>query len=318
MSFLLPAIFLSSASGFLPESANRLFTVRLEAQQACGNQLCSAKELSSTLTGWFCPEYTATNPATHQRVFCNYDGSWVRSNAAPSDCVFQDKNRCQAAYNNCWNTPSSTCDYFCTCRNYQSSTANRLGSALLDASTSGNDEDQYRLGHSQSEQCPPYLPQAQSQLSPGATGVVCWNKGQFCRYPRFGMNFVCTDYNGVWQLQGAAPTPRPTSRPVQDTCPGYWFIWSGLTRCNRSGRICRYPSWGKNYVCENGFWQSQGPAPTPRPTPAPTNSVTCPPSASYIKLGSFCTQTGQRCDYFEPDRAAFVCSDNGSWAPITW
>merc|ERR1712157_527336 len=94
------------------------------------------------------------------------------------------------------------------------------------------------------------------------------------------------DYNGVWQLQGAAPTPRPTSRPVQDTCPGYWFIWSGLTRCNRSGRICRYPSWGKNYVCENGFWQSQGPAPTPRPTPAPTNSVTCPPSASYIKLGS--------------------------------
>merc|ERR1719330_2264272 len=143
MSYLLPAIFLSSASGFLPESANRMFTVRSEAQQACGNQLCSAKELSSTLSGWFCPEYTATNPATHQRVFCNYDGSWVRSNAAPSDCVFQDKRRCQAAYNNCWNTPSSTCDYFCTCTNYESSTANRLGRQF------GNlaDDEQSRLGH---------------------------------------------------------------------------------------------------------------------------------------------------------------------------
>merc|ERR1719330_556863 len=359
MSYLLPAIFLSSASGFLPESANRMFTVRSEAQQACGNQLCSAKELSSTLSGWFCPEYTATNPATHQRVFCNYDGSWVRSNAAPSDCVFQDKRRCQAAYNNCWNTPSSTCDYFCTCTNYESSTANRLGRQfgnLADDEQSRlghymepvvfeslrgiigrqgaatdydrlddeqprlgrvfihvGDDEQPRLGHSQRDQCPPYLPQAQSQLSPGSLGVVCWNKGQFCRYPSFGMNFVCSDFNGVWQLQGAAPTPRPTSRPVQDTCPGYWFIWGGLTRCNRSGRICRYPSWGKNYVCDNGFWQRQGPAPTPRPTPPPTNAATCPPSASYIRPGSFCTQTGQRCDY---DRAAFECLPTGTWEPL--
>jgi len=322
MSYLLPAIFLSSASGFLPESANRVFFVLNEAQQACGNQLCSAKELSSTLSGWFCPEYTATNPATHQRVFCNYDGNWVRSNAAPSDCVFQDKYRCQAAFNNCWNTPSSTCDYFCTCTNYESSTANRLGRQFGNLA---DDEEQPRLGHSQRDQCPPYLPQAQSQLSPGSLGVVCWNKGQFCRYPSFGMNFVCSDYNGVWQLQGAAPTPRPTS-PVQDTCPGYWYIWSGLTRCDRSGRICRYPSWGKNYVCDNGFWQSQGPAPTPRPTPAPTNPATCPPSASYIRPGSFCTQKGQICSYLLPayrrgghlnlHREAFECSHNGSWREL--
>jgi len=139
------AIFLSSTSGSLPDSANRMFAVRLEAQQACGDTLCSATELSSSLTGWFCPEYTATNPATHQNVFCNNKGNWIRSTAAPANCVFQDKLRCQAAYNNCWNTPSSTCDYYCSCKNYESNSARLLGSA--------RDNDESRLGASRGLDC---------------------------------------------------------------------------------------------------------------------------------------------------------------------
>jgi len=323
---LYPTIFLTSALGLTFEQ-NRLFATKSEALQACPSPLCDASELASNLPGWYCPQFQATNPATHQHVFCNW-GTWIRSTAAPSDCNFANKYQCQAAWNNCWNTPSNQCDQDCTC--YNSATQNRLGASLSYAATS---TDQLELGASPSlghgSQCPGvWLPQSHGQLSPGALGVTCYQKGQLCRYPSYGMNFVCTygyGQGGFWKLQGASPVPSPPSpSPApSNQCPGYWTmkwnIWLGQNQCNTNGQMCRYPSNGVNYICNRGQWQQVGgptPAPpTPYPTPAPVNAVTCPPQAHRPQSGDYCTNQGQRCSY---GASTFECDNTGVWRSILY
>jgi hypothetical protein len=286
--------------------------------------MCPLSALASNMPGWVCPQHKSSSILTHQNVLCQYDGTWQKQTANPSDCEFIAESNCHLPSNNCWNTPSHNCGNWCTCWNYQSSgggVTSRLGSGLLGAAKTPaqipwGGPERATLGHSSgSAECPWWLPSAYNQRTGGYQISCNENKGTFCRYPNAGMNFVCTGYNGVWQLQGQAPTPIPTPTPTPAPgrkCPGWWWIWGGFTPCYREGHICRYPEHQVNYVCSHGTWEEQGNAPTPPPTQAPVqNPASCPDDEHWLRRGNYCSTPNQKCTY--PNGVTWLCTKNGVW-----
>jgi len=260
--------------------------------------MCPADQIASNMPGYYCEQYQATNPFTHQHVICQPNG-WSKT-PFPSSCNFYDRYSCWNPSNNCANTLSADCSRWCTCQ------GNALGSSpeSFEATEHGTPP----LGQHGGVYCPWWLPQAQNQLSHGQQGYTCWQPHAFCAYPKYGMNFVCTGYGGYWELQGPTPTPKPVPSPP--TCPAGWNIWDGKS-CYSPNMFCPYPEYNENYVCSSGKWRLQG-NPTPKPTPAPVNSVNCPPSNYPPTVGNYCTSPSVICDY--GSNGKFECNGtSGKW-----
>jgi len=284
----------------------------------CGDQMCAMSELASNMPGWVCPQHKATSIRTHQQVICQYNGQWKRQ-TYPSDCNYNNEWQCTSPSNNCWNTPSYNCDNWCKCYGSNGVTS-RLGASLLGAAAprtvnylskvaDAKDSKKDSVQGGGYSSCPWWLPAAyRTQMSTDGYQLTCFrSKGTFCAYPNDGMNFVCTGYDGIWKLQGAAPTPTPA--PERE-CPGWWWIWGGITSCDRNGRICRYPEHFVNYVCERGTWQQQGNAPAPTQPPV-QNPASCPDDEQWLRRGNYCSSPMQKCHY--PNGVTWLCRSNGVW-----
>lgn len=245
---------------------------------------------------------TIINTNIHQMATCTGPNYWGRS-VYPTDCDIRNQNFC---WNNCAHNFSGECTYWCTCMNESA----RLGSGYTAAAN--DDQEDPVLGHSAAGgNCPWWLPQGVHQLAPEAVGYTCYYPGQFCQYPREGMNFYCQ--HGVWNLVGPAPAPSPSPAPSQ--CPSWGNIWDG-DYCPTNGVLCEYPLHFENFMCADGQWQSQNlPAPpVPSPTPAPANPVNCPVASYPPSVNGFCSVPHLTCRY---STGTFRCH-NGRWGMVQY
>jgi len=106
--------------------------------------------------------------------------------------------------------------------------------------------------HSGRNSCPVWLPQAQSQRSPGSLGYVCTNAGKICSYPDYNMTFKCDKHDMVWkQIPGSG-------------CPLYTGCGQ-FCDADQAGMKCTYPQGTHgNYpqntmICMNGRWEPSYP-----------------------------------------------------------
>jgi len=329
------------AEDFLYAAQTRTFASKAAAQeffgasfaQACPSG-CYIADLHTLYGNYYvCAQYKATSPSIHQTVTCGYGGSWTRVTSTPSNCAYNDEYQCTLASNNCWLplNGAAGCGNWCTCWNHGSGggVSQRLGHGMLAGAAqtpkqkvvqvqNGGKTSQIRVSYDLkrngggggggfgSSQCPWWLPYAYDQLTDGAQVTCYQSQGLFCRYPNKQMNFVCSGYNGIWKLQGPAPTPEPTPAPLSQ-CPSPWWIWNGKW-CNANGKFCRYPEYQANYVCSHGTWQRQGGFPTPTPPP---NPASCPKDEHWLKRGNYCSSPNQKCHY--ANGITWLCDHNGVW-----